>query len=215
LGRVQAAQDAFQKISGGHVDRGYWLMVGSLARVDERYLAKLASVPFTNYGFLNYVAVSWAAHHGQMARADQIVRKMEANWDFLPAAARPGEVMLSRAEIFMARGARSKGIALMRQVVEKEDFLAPRTYFLAAESLARAWQEQGELELAIRLLEEASGKTSYVNSLNGFVWIRLHWQLVQLYRHAGQNEAAQRAEQELCKRLRYADPGHPILRHWK
>ena len=61
-------------------------------------------------------------------------------------------------------------------------------------------------------LEEKSRLLLEQSLLTVPIWLRLQAQLAQLYSEMGRAEDALKIEDELRKRLAYADPDHPILR---
>ena len=88
-------------------------------------------------------------------------------------------------------------------------------YFLGSLILAEAWREQDQLELAMRVLEQASSKKALlfapVGGENPAKWLRIRLTLAEIYREMGRDEDAGRIEAELRSLLAYADPDHPIL----
>ena len=88
-------------------------------------------------------------------------------------------------------------------------------YLMASESLSRAFESEGKLDEAIRVLEEVSQEkaATYPNpGPSGYFWLRDQVRLAALYRKAGRQTEALKVESELLKLLALADPDHPILR---
>ena len=87
-------------------------------------------------------------------------------------------------------------------------------YYLGAESLATAWQQVGEDEQALRVLEEAAeAKARYSNFFWGaFGWLRVQARLAREYRELGRIDEAVSIEDDVLHMLKYADADHPIVR---
>ena len=96
------------------------------------------------------------------------------------------------------------------------DITSAATYFMGSEILAEAWREQGDPTNAVAVLRAALEKKSFLlldqSVLTGPLWLKLQAQLSQLYREMGRDEDAREIEEELRRRLAFADPDHPILR---
>jgi len=87
-------------------------------------------------------------------------------------------------------------------------------FHLASDSLARAWEAEGDLTKALRALEIASRERERA-ALHG-AWGPLYWlqneaRLARLYRSAGRAADAARVEDRLRRLLVEADSNHPIL----
>ncbi len=92
-------------------------------------------------------------------------------------------------------------------------------FFFGSESLARAWEQHGDLEKALRVLENASAarRRIYLGQVGpkGMYWLRMEAERARLARKLGREEEAARIEAELLKLLAHADPDHVILRELK
>jgi len=86
--------------------------------------------------------------------------------------------------------------------------------FTASRFLSEFYERRGELGSAIRTLEAASeeGFLALNRPYGLSQWLCLRASLAQLYRQAGRLNEAEELEEDLRKRLIYADPDHPILR---
>ena len=119
-----------------------------------------------------------------------------------------------RGAIALGQGNLAEGIDVLEQRLARQSARrgAGNPYFLAADLLASAWEQQGEWEQAARVLEEASSKKTFiVHGGTAPLWYRIQWRLAEVYRKLGRDEDARRIEEELLKLLTYADPDHPIL----
>jgi tetratricopeptide (TPR) repeat protein len=84
-------------------------------------------------------------------------------------------------------------------------------YFLGTELLAIAYAEQGDLQAAYRLLEDAAGRRIMVNTLSTPLHQRILARLALIARELGRTARAESIESELAEALRLADEDHPIL----
>ncbi len=87
-------------------------------------------------------------------------------------------------------------------------------FFLGSESLAQVYQQQGDFDRALQVLEAASREKTATYAWPapvGLFWMRTQVRLAQLYRQVGREEDARKIEDELLKLLAYADPDYPLL----
>jgi DNA-binding winged helix-turn-helix (wHTH) protein/tetratricopeptide (TPR) repeat protein len=127
-------------------------------------------------------------------------------------------VKIIRGERALARGQVQEGITLLEEGRDAMKMFPTGTYFLGSESLAQAYQKRGELEAALRVLEEAHAAKKRAYScvtgpmMLGAFWLRTELQLVNQYRKMHRVSDAEMLEDQLSKLLIYADPNHPIVR---
>jgi DNA-binding winged helix-turn-helix (wHTH) protein/tetratricopeptide (TPR) repeat protein len=125
-------------------------------------------------------------------------------------------IQVVRAEFDMARGRTKEGVALLEKGLDGMQLLPGGAFYLGSETLARAYEKQGDLDAALRVLQRAAagkGKVSpCIGPFGGAWWLRDELQLADLYRKMGRMPEAERVENELRKMLIYADADHPILR---
>jgi tetratricopeptide (TPR) repeat protein len=118
----------------------------------------------------------------------------------------------------LARGQTKEGIALLEKATDALRMMPTGAFYLGSESLAHAYQKQGNFPAALRVLKQASNSKSRaydcVNNgpMLGAWWMRTELQLAELYRGMGRINDAEDVETELRKMLIYADADHPILR---
>jgi hypothetical protein len=88
-------------------------------------------------------------------------------------------------------------------------------YFLGAESLALAHVKRGNLDSAVKMIENASANRTLVDypiAMSGApFWMRDEMDLAQLDRRMSRVQDAEKIENELRKLLAYADPDFPLL----
>jgi DNA-binding winged helix-turn-helix (wHTH) protein/tetratricopeptide (TPR) repeat protein len=126
-------------------------------------------------------------------------------------------IKIVRGEQALARGQTKEGIALLEKGIEAARLMPTGPSFLGSESLARAYQKQGNLDAALRvLLQAADSKRRAYNCVNGgpmlgAFWLRTELQLADLYREMGRVPEAENVDNELRKMLIYADADHPIV----
>lgn len=129
-----------------------------------------------------------------------------------------GTRKVARGELELARGRRAEAIRLLE---EGFNLIPPHgftTYFLAAESLAQAYEQQGNLGQAVDLLRKAGEekrRAVYNGGLSTLLWMRIQLRLADLYRKQGREGQAQEIEAELHQLLAHADPDHAILQDLK
>jgi tetratricopeptide (TPR) repeat protein len=220
LGMIQAAESRF----GAAPDenrRNYLLAQAALARGDEssfvRYVSgvDIASHLRTYWMDASAVALSRGTGILSPARAERVASVLDAmqrgplpdplrEWvrDFSTAA---------RGELLLARGRAGEAIPLLEEAVEQ---LRPRprpVFFLAVESLADAWEREGNRERARQVLAEAARHKNQAFD-DGLFWMRVQLRLAELDRSLGRHREAQEIEIELRRLLVYADRDHTILR---
>ena len=130
-----------------------------------------------------------------------------------------GEVLLAQGYTAEAVRRLEDGVGILRQ--SRIGF-----FFWGSASLAKALEQQGEWQRALRVLEEAAQerKAIYAQSDRGsaeypwavqppaFFWLKIQWQRAELLRELGREPEAREIEAELRKLLAYADADHDILR---
>jgi DNA-binding winged helix-turn-helix (wHTH) protein/tetratricopeptide (TPR) repeat protein len=164
---------------------------------------------------LGYLGETWFLVMGRSGLWDQVEavsRRMEPF---------PGNEIV-QGELAMARGQTKKGTILLEKGLDAAHKYPGSSFYLGSETLARAYEKQGNFEAALRVLKRASdakwkaafGCASW-EFINGPWWLRDELELADLYRKMGRLSKAEEAEDELRKMLVYADADHPILRELK
>ena len=119
---------------------------------------------------------------------------------------------VARGVLSLSKGNTTEGIRLIEEAVGQTRGFS----FLGSLILAEAWREQDQLELAIRVLEQASSKKALLfapfGGENPAMWLRIRLMLAETYREMDRDEDAEKVEAELRSLLAYADVDHPILR---
>ena len=145
---------------------------------------------------------------GLLSEAEAAISDMENN----KASSFPeGLPKYFRGELALARRNTGQAIALFEEAVRP---LGAFRFFAfgGSESLARAWEQQGNFQRAIGILEAVRPfRTRYLFP-GSAKWMKTQLRLAQLYRKVGREQEAGEIEAELRKLLVYADPDHPFLR---
>ena len=114
-------------------------------------------------------------------------------------------------EIALAKGQREQAISLLQTAVDSlRSESHPLALFVGWDSLATAYEQQGDSANLLRLLEEATKENEY-RIPEMLFWLKLKLRRAQLYRQMERVEDAQKIETELSRLLAYADEDHPIL----
>jgi tetratricopeptide (TPR) repeat protein len=121
----------------------------------------------------------------------------------------PGEIAFAEGNFAVAIGELEAAMRL-----ENDWFRMQTGFYLGSESLAAALEKKGDIDGAIRALEQASDAKSQavINQNWGAYWLRTRLELARAYRTAGRVEDARKVEADLQRLLAFADPEHPILR---
>jgi len=121
--------------------------------------------------------------------------------------------VLAHAQAALAEGNLVEAIPLLENDVKFLNITYKWAHIFSQHSLAKAYEQQGDLNKAIETLEKsARQKPMSIFELGGvYMWQRNQFYLQRLYQANGQSAAANRVQQELRETLRLADPDHPFL----
>ena len=121
-----------------------------------------------------------------------------------------------QGEVALSRGNTSQAIFYLEEGTDRLRTMGEGIFLSGSESLANAYEQQGDTAGLLRVLEKASAEKLllYRVRLEPVVtyWHRNQLRLAQLYRKLGRVEEARKIEAELLTLLAYADSDHPILR---
>ena len=122
-----------------------------------------------------------------------------------------------RGELALARGQTAEAVRLLEDGVGVLRLGYGCSLLMTSGSLAGALQQQGELQRALRVLEEAalSRKAVYSTFMSGVAgapWIANQWQRAELLRELRRESEAREIETELRRLLAHADADHRIAR---
>jgi hypothetical protein len=150
---------------------------------------------------------------GFTAEAQKVVaeRRASPRWQSIHTRA---IVNILAGEIALSRGQTTEAISLLQGDLLASRWIYSPAFFMASESLADAFERQGDLQKSLLTLEDAAREKAIAyegGGSIGYYWLRVQWRLAQLYRKMGRLEEAEKVEAELSKMLAYADPEHPIL----
>lgn len=203
LGKFQKAEQFAQKISPDD-NRYFDLALVALYRNDMDALKKHLLEHLRLKGVASRSdALPFLTRAGLLSEAESYISN--------PAVKDEGQLKVCRGEIALARGHTAQAIPLLEQGIKAAESSVDWGFFYAGwESLAVAYQQQGDLFGAVRALEDGSHEIEY-GSFGRPFWLRMKARLAQLYRKVNRLDDAQRIEAELLRLLAYADPDHPIL----
>ena len=151
--------------------------------------------------------MSLLVREGMLRKAEALAQKYK-DW-------RPQFRQEAMGELLLARGDTASGARLLRAGLSEERDHAYPTYFFGVDSLARAYEREGNLPAALEVLETASADRVRANGpfkMSGAtLWMQDQVDLARVYRSVGRVRDAERLEDELRKLLTYADPDYPML----
>ena len=205
LGKLQAAEEIFQHMRGPSEE----LALVAWGLGDQQAAREhLRGAPSSHR------AAILLARTGQLAEAERAIADpaavSRAYAPFLPFLWDD----LARGEMALARSRTAEAIRLLQPTLNHLRTWPTAYFFLAADSLAQAWEQQGKPLKAIEVLEVASREKSPAIFWEAapFFWMKTQLRLAQLYRKVGRGEEARGIEAEMRKLLALADPDFPILR---
>ena len=207
LGKLKLAEQWFHRILKPE-DRSRDLAYVALLRGDRQGLIDVAD-SLKKLPVWQTIYLARAVRAGLLSEAEAAIPDLENSEDF------PDSGFISirqlRGELALARGNTGQAIALLEEAIEL--WGAFRVFgFGGSETLASAWEQQGNFQRAIGVLEAVRPfRTRYVFPLIAPEWMKTQLRLAQLYRKAGREQEAREIEAELLKLLTYADPDHPML----
>ena len=213
LGKFKAAWE-MQNGMQDPKERYVSLAFNSYARDDEPELRRqlLNGTPFEPESDYAQLALPLLARVGLISEAQRLLSWLQAPENaYMGPEARPPMLTSFEGELALARGAPAKAIPLLQNSLSWKE--GCYIFLWGSEDLARAWELQGNLPQAIRVLEDASKEKSREAwpGAGAFLWVHVEGRLTQLYKKAGRDQDAQRTEAELRQLLQYADPDDPLL----
>lgn len=153
------------------------------------------------------MGMSLLVREGMLRQADALAQKY-SEW-------RPQFRNVAMGELLLAQGKTLNGTRLLRAGLDEQRDHAYPTYFLGADSLARAYERQGNFSVALEVLKNASADRARVygpfKMSGATLWMQDQADLARLYRRVGRVNDAENIEDELRKLLTYADPDYPML----
>lgn len=153
------------------------------------------------------MGMSLLVREGMLRQADTLSQTY-SDW-------RPQYRNVAMGELLLAQGKTLSGTRLLRAGLDEQRNHAYPTYFLGADSLARAYERESNFSAALEVLETASADRVRANGpfkMSGAtLWMQDQMDLAQLYRSLGRDKDAEKIEDELRKLLTYADPDYPML----
>ena len=120
-----------------------------------------------------------------------------------------------RGRVALAQGETVAAISLLEASIQAVLSGAATAHCQVAQVLARAWRQQGDLERALRVLDEASRLRTRLlvgPATPAVSWLHIEAERARLNREMGRDDEAAHIEAELLKLLAVADEDHQILR---
>ena len=212
LGRFKSAWD-LQNSHNNPADRYLSLAFNSYARDDQFELKRqLTNATPIDPSDRPDLAIPLLVRVGAISEAQRLLSSLEApsNTYYPQGALRSATLRSFEGELSLARGDSGKAIRLLQDSLSSKE--SAYTFMWGSEDLARAWELNGNLSQAIRVLENVSkDRNRIAMNLGAFIWVHLEGHLAQLYRKSGRDEDADRTDAELRRLLTYADPDDPLL----
>lgn len=172
----------------------------ALARQDMAAIPRL----LRRYRFYDVVGVSLLIRAGRVDEAERLLGRLVTQAEALAHSA---------AEIAVARGDLGEPKRKLHAAIVRLRFAGARSY-LYTETLADALAKAGDVQGAIRILEDqvagGHGAFSPAGSV-GYLWMRCAKKLAEAYRRGGRIADAQRIESDLLAALSHAEPDFPLV----
>lgn len=120
-----------------------------------------------------------------------------------------------QGDVALAQNNTRLGSSILESAIPRGRDSGHPVVFMAAESLARLNEDQGNLPASIRVLKDMSDARVSVWRPSGAMaasfWMRIQAQLARVYRKAGMTQEARAVEDQLRTLLEFADADHPIV----
>lgn len=204
LGRLGAAREMFRSMTGPPE----YLALIALGFDDEKAVKKYLGSAGGSHRAAILMARAGLFSEAEKAIVDpQALHRVYA--PFIPAIWEN----LARGELALARGRTAEAIPQLQDAVQILRTWPTPYFFLGSEALARAWQQQGDVERSIAVLEDASeyGAPAVFWGPAPYFWMKNELRRAELYRSLGREAESRRVESELAKLMTHADPDFPIL----
>jgi tetratricopeptide (TPR) repeat protein len=205
LGKLRAAEEIYRSFPDAP-DRHHLLLLVALARGDEPAVREhlLGAKPMT------YQAALFA-RAGLLQEAEKARQALSGGLiSRLSPVCAAAQDKIVRGQMALARAQTAEAVRLLEDGASE----CPSA---GSASLARALEQQGEWQSALRVLEEGAQERKVIYSTSGSgvrgeSWLREQWQRAELLRKLGREPEAREIEAELRKLLTYADADHALLR---
>ncbi len=207
FGKVKTAEGWFQKIDDENVAQNLLALaayVAGDARHCREHAAKFRQQPGNEIGYYSGIAL---ARVGPVPETRKFIEHYEKLVENIFVIHLKGELALSQGQV-------EEAIPLLRQATEDFRLRGIHELLISSDGLALALERHGQLQEALRVLDDASQERSLEfawNSPYGVFWLRIQAHQAQLCRELGRIEEARTIESQLRRILAYADPDHPIL----
>ena len=134
------------------------------------------------------------AQSGFLTESETLLTQLERRPSSDPRT-QPWLTQLARGVLELRKGDARTSIQFIENTHKGRSY-----HYLSSLLLAEAWSQEGELQKAVQVLEEASEKKYLVlDSESPAMWLRVRSALAKLYRETGRNEQAQEIEGRASK----------------
>jgi len=205
LGRLQTAEGLFRSISG-RGERTQGLAMVALLRGDARSIAEQLRGAQDSYFSVMLVASAGFPDEAEslLLTPEEMAASRDPHKDALREAA--------LGHLALARGRSSEAVERLGRAVPNLRVMLSGHYFLAADTLARAYEAEGRSDAALDLLERVSRDRAHIlDSYPGTYWIRLEAHRAELLALEGRMGEAAQVIAQLRGLLALADPDVALL----
>jgi hypothetical protein len=210
LGRLDVAPEAFDN------SPIFRLRIAFLLE-DRETVAEFRQVPFTDQPVsgweLGRILILVRSGFGDDARAALAELEELVSQGRFFGPINSSHLKIVRGALALDEGRFEDAIEHLRSALWRGSTSGHVHYFVGSMTLAQAFERQGDLNAAVKVLELARHeKVRVYGSFGaGASWLRVVSRLVDLYRAMGNEAAAAEREAELRALLRLADADHPLL----
>lgn len=197
IGKLSLAKSWFEKLPPGYDYRDFDFVLLAEARGDTAGMRRSLRKQFANQEDLGPGTALRLARLGMFGESRQLIARMvklhyPAEW-----------VTLDRGGLAFYEGRRGEALPLLTEAVKEFGHYNTSQLTMAADLLATALEQQGQIAKAIQTLQPLE----QLHQLD----LQTSYHLFRLSEKASDAENAQKVEQNLLRRLAYADPDYPIL----
>ena len=201
LGRVQQAERLLERVNNTAV-RQRWRMWNALLAGDMRAASKMAAA--MKDGNPNPLTAIAMIRAGQVDAATRMIQRLNPGF-YVDSA------MVARSQLSLRHNRLGETVELLPEVLRSISNAPLAERLLAPQILAEAYSNQGNLDRAISVLEEATAAPRTCGEfLSAVFWPLLRYDLMRLYGRQNRLKEAAAVRQELEGLLGLADANYVI-----